>query len=755
MFAPDFSRYQSCLPFSIRLSCAVFLFVALASNGIGAVETGVVEEEGSTEFIVVTAQKREESVQEVPIGITVLDGDDLTSYGISEPLAIAQFTPGVYARPTVAGSNPLFSIRGMGFNDFTSIQNPAVAVYFNQVALPYHTMMGFQLFDMQRVEILKGPQGTLYGRNSTAGAINFISNPASFNSEAYAIAEYSSYETHQFDAMANGAVSDSLAVRFALRSRQRLDSYQKNRSDDDSHFGEQDKFDGRLSFLWEVSDDVDVSLSMHSGRDKSGQVAYEHLATLDADDLNVDPCPEVAAGDRAEGPCVNLGGYFDPDNNPYHGDYNSKGRLDNKSRGGSLEVNGEFSGLTLTSVTGYEHFERYQPQDSDASPFRLIDMLYDDETKAFSQEIRVSSEDNDRYYWMVGAYYSKDEVRGLQTANAVDYYFLKFGISLDPGIISVRNNQVSRSSAIFTNLEFWLHSQWKLFGGLRFTSEQKEWEGGTAMPLRPPNLNSGTINNDEWSGNIGIEYHVSPDVMVYESLTRSYRSGGFPGGFTLSSDALQEFDQEYVHAFEVGIKSMWLDNQLIINSALYYYDWHDLQTSGTDVDSGVVSIRLYNAGDAEIYGAEVDVMWQSPEHWELGGGINWMSTEIVDTSAIELQGNDVSNAPELMFNGVARFHFDLNQLPVTLQGDVHYTDEYFFATDNEPVFKAKSLWLVNGRVTMEIPDQEVPLELALWVKNITDEEYKVSGFEQFNFSGDSYFYYGEPRTAGVSVKASF
>ncbi len=749
MLAPDLSRYQSCLPFSIRLSCAVFIFVALASNGIGAVETGILEEEGSTEFIVVTAQKREESVQDVPIGITVLDGDDLMSYGISEPLTIAQFTPGVYARPTVAGSNPLFSIRGMGFNDFTSIQNPAVAVYFNQVALPYHTMMGFQLFDMQRVEVLKGPQGTLYGRNSTAGAINFISNPASFNSEAYAIAEYSSYETYQFDAMANGAISDSLAVRFAMRSRQRLDSYQKNRLDDDSHFGEQDKFDGRFSFLWEVSDDVDVSLSMHSGRDKSGQVAYEHLATIDKDNPTVDPCPEVAAGDRAEGSCINKGGYYDPDNNPYHGDYSTKGRLDNKFRGGSLEINGEFSGLTFTSVTGYEYFERYQPQDSDASPFRFIDMLYDDETTAFSQEIRVSNESNDRYYWMVGAYYAKDEVRGLQTADVAD-------LTVEGMVASVSNDQDSRSHAVFTNLEFWLHSQWKLFVGLRFTSEQKKWQGGSSLlAFGAPNLNSGTINNDEWSGNVGIEYHVSPDVMVYESLTRSYRSGGFPGGFTLSPDNLNEFDQEYVHAFEVGIKSMWLDNQLMINSALYYYDWHDLQTSGTDVDSGVVSLRLYNAGDAEIYGAEVDVMWKSAEHWELGGGINWMITEIVDASAIELQGNDVSNAPELMFNGVARFYFDLNQLPVMLQGDVHYTDEYFFATDNEPVFKAKSLWLVNGRVTMEIPDQEVPLELALWVKNMTDEEYKVSGFEQFNFSGDSYFYYGEPRTAGVSAKAFF
>ena len=140
-----------------------------------------------------------------------------------------------------------------------------------------------------------------------------------------------------------------------------MDSYQKNRLDDDSHFGEQDKFDGRLSLLWEVSDDVDVSLSLHSGRDKSGQVAYEHLATLDADDKSIEPCAEVAAGDRAEGNCINLRNYFDPDNNPYHGDYSRRGRLDNKSRGGALEVNGELSGLTFTSVTGYEYFERYQP----------------------------------------------------------------------------------------------------------------------------------------------------------------------------------------------------------------------------------------------------------------------------------------------------------------------------------------------------------------------------------------------------------
>lgn len=712
-------------------------------------ETEGEEQNESMDVITVTAQKREEVAQNVPIAITALDGDSLQSYGIDEPMKVAQFAPGVYARPTVAGNNPLFSVRGIGFNDFTSIQNPAVAVYINQVVLPYHTMMGFQLFDMQRVEVLKGPQGTLYGRNSTAGAINFISNPASFDHEAYAIAGYSSYDTYQFEAMANGPVNDVLALRFAVRSRQRLDSYQKNRLNDDSHFGEQDKFDGRLSLLWEMSDDIEVLLSMHSGRDKSGQVAYEHLATLDADTRSIEPCAPVAAGDRAEGACTNIRGYFDPDDNPYHGDYSIDDMLNNKSQGGSLEVNWLLSDLTLTSITGYEFFKRYQPQDSDASPFHFIDILYDDETRAFSQEFRLSSEENDGFYWMLGVYYSKDKVDALQTADVSDL--------LGAGeVAAVKNDQDSRSSAIFYHANLWLNSHWKLFGGLRFTNEQKKWEGGSRQDrLGPPNLSSGTINNDELSGNAGVEYHFDDDAMLYLSLTKSYRSGGYPGGFSLNPNNLKKFDQEDVYAYETGMKTMLLNNALTFNSAIYYYDWRELQTNGTVADSGLVSLRLFNAGDAKIYGAEIDALWRSPVHWELGAGVNWMKTKIVDANDPALESNKVANAPELMFNGVMRFNFDVNLLPVTLQTDVHYTDEHFFAADNEPVFQARSRWLVNGRVSVEIPDEDVLWQLALWGKNLTDKEYKVSGFEQFQFSGDSYFYYGEPRTVGAELKVSF
>jgi len=711
-------------------------------------ETKAAAPDDTIEVITVTAQKHEEEIQQVPISITALSGDELESLGISEPQDIADFTPGVYSRPTVAHSNPLFSVRGIGFNDFTSIQNPAVAVYVNQVIVPYHTMMGFQLFDMERVEVMKGPQGTLYGRNSTAGAINFITKKPTFEAEAYGIVDYSSYDTTQIEVMVNGPVSDQLAARFAIRSLRRTGSYQTNRLDEDGNYGKQDQLDGRLTLLWEPNDDMDLTVSLRSGYDRSGLVAPEHLATFDATTF-AEPCTPVAGGDRSEGACTNAQGYFDADGDPYEGDYSVlDDRLRNSSKGASIELNWYLADFTFTSITGYDSFTRYQPKDADASPYANIDMLYQDESTAFSQELRLSSENNDRYHWMAGLYYSEDDVDANQSADVSDL----------PGLstATATNDQQSDSSAIFANLDYWLNKQWKLFGGLRFTDEHKKWEGGSTLDSNR-NLSSNNIDTQDLSGNIGIQHQLNDNNMLYASFTKSYRSGAFPGGFTMTPDFLEPVEQEDVYAYETGIKSMLLKKHLMLNASLYYYDWREFQTTKSELSGGLVSLHLINAGDADIYGAELDMSWQPNDHWELGVGVNWMSTEITKSSRPELEGNELSNAPELMLNGLVRYHFDFRQLPITLQSDIHYTDEYFFATDNEPVFYAPSLWLLNARVSIDFPPMNdgKSIQAALWGKNLTDEEYRVGGFSQMGFSGDSFFYYGEPQTVGISLKVNY
>ncbi|OUS28258.1 hypothetical protein A9Q99_12040 [Gammaproteobacteria bacterium 45_16_T64] len=700
------------------------------------------------DVVTVTAQKREEEIQDVPISMTALNNSDLERFSIDEPADVSLYSPGVYSRPTIAHNNPLFTVRGVGFNDFTSIQNPAVAVYVDNVTIPYHTMMGFQLYDMERVEVLKGPQGTLYGRNSTAGAINFITHKPVYEFEAYGIADYSSYDTYQLEGMVNIPILDTLTSRVAIKSNRRFGSFYDNRAQDDSHYGEENQLDGRISVLWEPTENIELLVNIHGGYNRSGLVAPDHLATYDLGTMS-EPCGPVANGVRDEGACQNLAGYSDSDNDPYGGEYSVDDKLDNEASGGFVELNWYFYGLTFTGLTGYESFKRYQPQDADASPYKHIDMLFEDETTSFSQELRLSSVEQQGYHWMVGLYYSEDSVDAFQSADVSDFAAL---VGLPGNTASVPNEQESDSIAAFVNADTMLNPVFNLYGGLRYTVEHKEWEGGSTLGV-VENLYSNDITHRDLSGNVGLQWLPKEGIMWYVSATKSYRSGGFAGAFSLPVE-LEPFDEEEVYAYEIGMKSLVLEDQLTVNSAVYYYDWRELQTVISEVVGGLVSLPIINVGDAKIYGVELDMAWRSSGPWELSGGFNWMKTEVVDANEPELEGNALANAPELMFNGVALYHCQVGDYPITLQMDAHYTDTYFFSVENDAIFENTDLWLYNARVTVTVPQQASNVEFAVWGKNLSDEDYQVGGFKQFGFSGDSFHYYGEPRTVGVALKVS-
>lgn len=720
------------------------ILLATTALSLSSISHMAYSDEGQLEEIVVTAQKREQNLQTVPVSVTAFSADDLKNFGISQPIDLVSHTPGLYAKPTVGDQNPVFTIRGVGFNDFTPIQSPGTAIYVNQVVVPYHPMLSFQLFDTERVEVLKGPQGTLYGRNSTAGAINFVSRKPSQESSGNIRFDYSSWNTFDVDGAFGGALSETLSARVAISVYERTGGYQTNRVGNDDSYGSKDRLAGRAMFLWEPSEDVDVLLDIHGGRDNSDPVALEHLGSVDSTTWT-EPCAPVAAGNRSEGTCINYGAYFDADGDPHSGDYSvTDGGLDNDAWGFSATANWDLGDTILTSVTGYDAFTRNQLQDIDASPFVFLDVTFTDRTWALSQELRLTSDTDTQLSWIVGGFYSKDSVDAEQSVDATDLVGTKAVIT---------NDQESYSMAVFAHMEYEINNALSLIGGLRYTHENKKWTGGSDFVGVLAISASDEITEDDLSGQIGIQYNTSDDVMLYATASKSFRSGGFPGGFTLNPSALTAFDPEQVYAYEAGFKSTLAEGAMRFNGAVYYYDWKNLQTQFSEERDGFISLFLGNAGDAEIYGAEVDLLWAVSKQLDLSAGINVMSTKIKTSPDARLIDKELANAPDVTFNAMARYTVPLKGANLLIQADTSYTSDRFFTSDNTPVFHGDAFWLLNARISYQ-PDSAA-WEVAAWARNVGNKNYRTEGFNQFGFAGSSYHAYGEPRSYGVSMSYQF
>lgn len=714
----------------------------------------VTKAEIAFDTIVVTAQKRAQNINEVPLTIKTFGPEQITDLGITQPSDLAKFTPGVTIKPTVGDQNPVITIRGVGFNDFTPIQNPGTGVYVDQVIVPFHPMMSFQLLDLEQVEVIKGPQGTLYGRNSTAGAINFVAAKPQQAFSAKTRLDYSRWDTTELEVAMGGGLSPNLSTRIAFNQYRRNGSYQQNRTHPDDDIGEQDRSAYRLSLLWENdNDNFDALLNIHGGRDDSAQVALEHLASLDAITF-AEPCAPVAAGTRAEGACINAFGYFDPDNNPHAGDYSvTHGGVDNDAFGAALTLNWQLNNrLTLISVTGYDEFERNQLQDIDASPRVLQDVTFNDDTEAFSQEIRLAA-NRDGLNWLAGVFYSDDSVDARQSVDVTEL----FGGDLQTNRLTaeILNDQDSRSLAIFVNGSLSLSSTLDLLAGLRYTDEQKRWHGGTLAPvIGVDNFATLKIDDQDLSGQLGLEYRPDPHRLVYGKFSKGFRSGGFPGGFSTSPEQLRPFAAEQVYAWEGGFKATLLDGTMQFNTAAYYYDWRNLQTLFTQAREELIGVFLTNAGDADIKGVEIQLDWAVNKRLTLHGGLNLMSHKI-SSADIRLDNKTLANAPKLSYNLMAEYTLPLGSYVVDFIVDAGYNGKRFFTTDNEPAFHGKAYTLVNARINLTPASTGSgnwdDWKIGLWLRNLTDESYRSEGFNQFGLSGDSYHFYGQPRSYGVSL----
>ena len=705
--------------------------------------------------IVVTAQRREESNLKVGLTLTALSGDAIAQQRVQQVLDLKGRVPNLDIKEQVPGAMPVVTIRGVGLNDFGAANSPSAGVYVDQVYVASIAMMAFDMFDIERIEVLKGPQGTLYGRNSTAGALNIITRKPQQEFDAYATLGYGNYETMDFEGAVNVPLGDTAALRLSGKTIQQGEGYWESRRLPGATIGDRDLTMGRLQLALEPGENFDMNLKVEGTRSRSEMGQPEFFGTVDP--LTGGTCAPILAGHIDNTQCTDFLGYTDTDGDPFKGDWAREGVYDIDNTGVTLTMNAGIGAATLTSVTGYVDFDRTFDIDVDATPARELDFVESDDIQQFSQELRLAAS-GELLDWIVGAFYSKDDV-GISIPGGHEDLFLTRTL--------VTADQDTKSAAGFAHGEWHLADKLDLVTGARYTWEERQYAGGTtdlnpfgASCLLSPTCTPGfvgpaqltfvddTIEDRNWSWRAGLEYQPEQAELLYATISRGTKSGGFFSGISTTNLQLAPFAPEELTAYEVGFKRG--AGNAYVNAAVFYYDYSDIQTFiAVDIGPFIIQ-RLGNVDEARVYGVDLEGTWAPTSHLTLQGSVGWLDAELgaFRTLTGEVpKGNKLPNAPDLTLGALARYEAEFSAaLGGAIQVDGSYSDSVFKDAINDPVIAQDSYVLVNARVAMF--NAARTWEVALWGKNLGDEQYVAQGLNTGLGAGNRN--YNTPRTYGAS-----
>ncbi|MFT4025654.1 MAG: TonB-dependent receptor [Novosphingobium sp.] len=716
---------------------------------------------GNLGDIVVTARKRAESLQEVPSSISAFSAEDVQALKITSPADIAAHTPGLNAKYASGFENPVFTMRGIGLNDVSSINNPTVGVYFDDTFVPFMPMMNAQLYDIERVEVLKGPQGTLYGRNTTGGAVKFITRRPSDELQANIRADYSSWSTLELEAGVGGPISDTLKGRVSLYTRQRLGGYMFNRFTG-STVGRQNRIAGRIQLEWSPTPEIDVLLNVHGGDSKNDAALREHIGFKDPVTAKV-TCDAVLAGDR--GGCTDTTGYADNDGDPFASSANNLygDTVTSRTWGTSLTASYDMDFAKLISVTSYDYLNRHYVDDNDASPTIQFELNIFDKIKVFSQEVRLVSNNISGLKWVAGVFYSWDRVINDSTQAVDDLYKTR---------VSVFNDQTTKSVAGFANGELPLFGDLSLNAGIRLTREVKT-RYTLSQDLNPfgTSLLSSTANptvyvnrtdqlqHTDLSGNVGLKFRPSSNFMAYVSAAKGFKSGGFKGAISFNPSQAGPYQPETLYAYEAGFKSTLFDGTLRLNAAAYFYNWENFQAYSLQLVNNVAVVVLTNAGTAHVKGLEADITWAPTPELRISTAFNYMDGKIVNYVVVpggqDNNGKRLPNAPSFTWNTMVSYTFPErgdNWRPF-IQAEANYQSRVYFEIQNNPINSQAGYWLANLRVGARSHDER--WEFAAYARNLFNKTYIAeSRFIDLKTFPSSNVY-GEPRSFGASLSFKY
>ncbi len=703
------------------------------------------------EEIIVTAQKREQSAQDVGIAVSAFTGEQMEQLGYTNAQQVTAMAPGVSTVQPNGEANYAVAIRGVAASDFTTNIESPVAIYLDETYISQMSGAGFQLFDMDRVEILRGPQGTLYGRNATGGLVHFLSKRPTEELEGYAKLTGMDYDTIRFEGAVSGALSEKFLARLSIAANNG-DGYVNNRLGGD--LNNTDDQSGRLQLLFRPSDRGDVLLNVRGSNQKIDTGFFENVSSIRTGELTPTELNPVL-------------GYIDNDGDPYAGDYDSPGFNDLETFGSTVTVNWDFDLFTLTSITDYQTVTRDYIEDSDASPVPLFNFFLTTDATQFSQEIRLAGQ-RDTFNWVAGVYYLDldiDDSNGAETEPFID------PAGDTPAVSGLDNpyKTQTQSWSVFGQMEFDLNEAMAVTVGLRLINDEKDHNyainavdfiDGSKKRNGNPNILAqiatydGDRSDTEWSGRLAFNWRPAEDQLYYVSWNRGVRGGGFnapvfpvspPLGY---NDATFSYDPEILDAFEAGFKLSFLGGLARLNGSVYYYDYSDYQAFQI---IGIDTITT-NA-DAESQGFELELQASPGEGWDilLGAAYNDIDVDLGNgtpkTTSVQ--------SPKWNLNGLVRYQWEALGGQVAIQIDGQYRDEHFFALTGLETVRENGYSIYNTSVSYTTNDER--WSVRAFVNNLTDEEYLV---QTFDLSGTDVFgmteqYYGRPQWWGVSVAVNW
>lgn len=732
-------------------------------------------DDAARNVVIVTANKRAENIQEVPVAVTAIGGEALQDLGVTDVLDLNALAPSLQVKTDDNAANPKVFIRGIGLNDFNPNTASAVAIYTDGVYIGSPLAQMGQFFDLERVEVLRGPQGTLYGRNTTGGAINVISRKPSDEFEANAYVEYGSFNSLTTEAgiggpIAPGVLNYRLAGTYVTNDGYTLNRLTGNRGND------ADRGSARLTFGWTPSDNLEGLFQLRYGRSKGGSILAYNRSLLPATPAATGPDGFCAPGFYTSGQCTDLAGYANTSDNLYQGDYHLEGTDDVETYGASATLTWDLGDMSLVSVTGYDHADRDDVEDTDAGPTDIVTARYRAKQWAASQEVRLQSNGDNQLDWVAGIYLAKDD---LDTNSYLDVF--RVANSGDPGTdlpqgIGVFHwpfTQETDSYAVFGQVDYDITDRLTATVGLRYSADKKafDYQGlyssdpdGPRIPIpyddgvNPPTVVGLDASRtfDSVSGRLGLKYQINDDMNAYATYNRGYKSGGFFGGQTTDNTALAPYNDEIVDAYEAGLKSEWMNGLITANFAAFFYDYQDLQvyTLIVDPNTNLTVQNFTNASNAEVSGLEAEFTASPMDGLDLSLSASLLDAKYKDfqSAGDDYSGNTLPNAPETTVNASARYQFALFGGEASAQGDVAYRTKVYYDTRNVERLSDGDRTFVNLRFGWKPSSGN--WEFGVFGRNVFDET-NISDIIPIEGLGFDLFSMGARPTYGAFLRYDY
>ncbi|WP_114395848.1 TonB-dependent receptor [Oleisolibacter albus] len=711
-----------------------------------AAETKSDTDKGVLEEIVVTAQRRQQSSQDVGLSLSVIGGEALNEKAVRVVNDIENVVPNMEVDSQFGSGQPQFRIRGIGAREYSSNNASTVGVYVDEVAHPYTITTQGAMFDIARIEVLRGPQGTLYGRNTTGGAVNIITNAPTAETHAGMTAEYGSYDRYKLEGFVSGQIAPGLLGRLAAVTEQG-GAWQYNR-DTGEKLGDTDKSAVRGRLTWDALDDVTVDVSATYQVDKSDGLGFRLRGPYTSADGKVTYPADTArriTGWQISSELAAVAGR----------DLDAKPGRDNDGLNLAAHVQADLGWADLTSITAYQNFSRSEYNDWDGTRLQESDVYFYNDLDVFSQELRLSSHDNGPLDWMIGTHYADESIDG-------GFYTQFRGIQ---PLLNTPYDQDVQAVGIFTHNSYAVTDRLNLIAGLRYEYEERSL---TTSGTRRLNVAAGpeqTYDTDlsEFSGRAGVEYKVTDGAMLYANVSRGVKSGGFT---TYNGTSATPFKPEIVIAYEAGVKSEMFDRQLQINGALFYYDYKDQQVQGLeyDRDSGRLG-KITNVPKSEIYGGEVELLWVPIEGLTIAQNFGYKKGKYTEYFAIDGTATDKANPPNgpwttiisndrsgeplqfPKFNYGGSVSYDWTLVGFDWRAETNYNkrDAIYSAASSSVL---PGYWLLNASFSMSPTDSN--WRFAVWGRNLSNTYYEETR-NGFNGSARPTASPSQGRTLGVRL----